>query len=345
MILAFICLTKANYPYTTQKEKYLMDAHFRETVDIEKVTQVNLYISWKELEEENVNKIIDYAAEQPDAQSHITFLESYRNIILNHISTFRKAIETAKELSIEVNAYLNELDIKTSLRSNDMFKIGGTQFYTSYNRGTFSFITHIAYDHYSKMYIHAVFVYRYNGKGLIVEKKYIGFTDKKIEDVRKYPSYLLEEINKLDEGNCYEDVNAQYIKCRELLYDCLNVKERIELFEYKDPYFNLFWDEPIALLREMNLKRTNNVIKLQLKSRVADEVTENLISLIKTENELMINHRKYDKNNIFYGNQDFYEKRKKALTEKKNSLLNETGINQETLDKYMGYINLDIEYS
>ena len=269
----------------------------KETVDIEKDTQINLYISWKDLENDNVNKIIDYAAEQPNSQSHITFLESYQNIILDHISTFRKAIETAKELSIKLDAYLKELDIKASLGSNDMFEIEGTQFYTSYNRGTFSFITQIAYDHYSKMNIHAVFAYQYNGKGLITGKKYIGFTDGKIKNLIRYPSYLIEEINKMDEEDYYEDVNARYKKCEKLLCNCLNVKDPMDLFEYEDPYFKLFWGEPVDLLSEMNVKRSNNVIKLQLKSKFAVEVTESLISLIKTEIALKKNHhRKYDKN-------------------------------------------------
>ncbi len=320
-----------------------MITRFNGFFDLDSINQLELYLSWKGMEKDNINKIIDYAAFEPDPQSHIRFLEKYQQFIQEHIDTLRKAIQTAKELSTKLDDYLKDLDIDSSNGKNDTFKIDELQFYTSYNRGTFSFITAIVYDPYLEKNIYASFDYRYNRKRLTAISRNIGSTEQTIEDMKRFPSYLLEEIDKMDNEDSFEGVNSRYFKCEKILFDVLDIKELGDLVDIKDSYFDYFFGKPIYLMRKMNIKRSNNVIKLQLRGKIAYELTDNLISLIKTEITLKEDHQSYDENNVYYGLKDVYDSETKRLTNKKKSLIENIGIDQEELDRLVSFINLDKE--
>lgn len=314
-----------------------MLSNFKKTLDLKKhanFNHVTMHISFKECEMSTIDDIINYAHNKPDGEKHIAFLQGYKSQIEEHISLIKQTIIESETLSNDLTKFLDEVD-KEEYTKNDTVRIGSHSFYISYYRGEFTFITQINYDSHLKMDMYLIFTYLYNGKKLGLHNSSIGYTDKTLDDLRNHPSLLVQEIEKMDALTNVEDVNTQFSKCQDLLKQLFNLNKFFDIMSFSDSYYTYFFGNPEELLSLMIDKRLTNVIKLQLKQNNVNNVTPNLIALIKVENRYK--HHIFDEE---FDTKESFDKRTEKLINEKNSLMTSLQIDQDLLDHYMSFINL-----
>lgn len=312
--------------------------NFKKTLDLKRhanFNHVNLHISFKECEVSTIDDIINYAHNKPDGKKHIEFLQGYKSQIEEHISLIKQAMIESDTLSNDLTEFLCEID-KEEYTKNDIVRLGGHTFYISYYKGEFTFITQINCDSHLKMDMYLIFTYLYNGKKLKLHNSSIGYTDTALNDLRNHPSLLVQEIEKMDTLTNVEDVNIQYSKCQDLLKQLFNLNKVFDILSFNDTYYTNFFGNPDKLFSLMIHKRITNVIKLQLEQNNVSNVTPNLISLIKTENRYK--HHIFDEE---FDTKESFDKQTEKLKNEKNSLMTSMQIDQDLLDNYMSFINLE----
>ncbi len=313
--------------------------NFKKTLDLMRhanFNHANMHISFKEHEISTIDDIINYAHDKPDGEKHIEFLQGYKSQIEGHISLIKHTISESETLADRLTKFLNEVD-KDEFTKNDRINIGSHTMYISYYKGEFTFITPITHDSHLLMDMYIIFTYAYNGKKFSLQGRKIGYTDETLNNLRSHPSLLVQEIEKMDTLADVSEVNAQFTKCETLFEKLFHLKNFFHIFSFNDPYYTKLFGDPQELMSLMIDKRLNNVITLQLEQNNVRNVTPDLIALILAENRY--------KKHVFdeeFDTQEAFEERKEKLKNEKNSLMINLQLDQDLLDTYMSFINLEI---
>lgn len=311
---------------------------FKKVLNLENLSElnnINMHIAFKKYDVSAIDGIIDYAHNISEGEKHIEFIQGYKSQIKEHISSIEQTLLKSEALSDKLSKFLGEKN-KDEYTKKDNITIGGHSFYISYYKGEFTFFTHINYDTHLKMDMYLIFTYLYNGKKLILQNSSIGYTDKALNDLRNHPVSVEQKIKKMDTLTKVEDVNNHYSRCENLLKQLFYLNKITDIISYDDSYYSELFGEPIKLLVLMRDKRIDKVIKLQLEQNQVENITPNLVTLIQAENRY--------KHNVFYEEfetKEEFEKRTKEIMDEKDSLMATLQIDQDLLDKYMSFINLE----
>lgn len=122
-----------------------------------------------------------------------------------------------------------------------------------------------------------------------------------------------------------------------MLLQCFNVNTTSELFNLEESYFTQFFGEPLEILRSINSKKTDNIIRLSLLNNSIEHITPELISLIRNKLRLL---KFSDAEDLL--DDETIQKNTQVAKEQIDYLMDSLNISQNVLNEYMNYLPKDL---
>lgn len=293
-----------------------------------------IYLAFKETEQHTIQQLINYARKLREGTKHIKFISEYYNLFQIHLDFINSTIESITQLSDKLTEHLNygeKLDFEEKIEFN------GCTYYITYSFDGWILFSHLAYDNHLEKDAYLLLNYTQSSKGLKATEKSIGFTNQSLDSLRKHPNYLQEQLDQLDKLSTIDEINIQFEKCEKLLLQCFNVNTIRDLLDLEGSYFTQFFGEPLEILRSINSKKADNIIRVSLLSNSIEHITPELISLIR-------NKLRFIK---FSDAEDLLDKetiQKNTLDAQKqiDYLMSKLNISQDILNEYMSYLPKDL---
>lgn len=287
----------------------------------------NFHLIQLDMELDNLENLISFTKRKAEHETHLKFIEEYKNIIDKHKTNTSQSFEKLKNISSDLTVFINK-NIN-SIFEKEGFILEERTFYFSYYRSSYTFFTPLFTDDYYDKNAYGLITYKYRNNNFELDEISIGFNNNSIDKLSDCPKYILQNINTMDSANSIDEILNIFNKCENDIRKFFFISNISQIIDYKDDSFRIIFGlEPINIVQENNVKKDENIIRLQLEQHV-DNLSSELFELIRTEHTVL----SLEQNNFHDLLEDFIPK--------KEMLLKENKINQEDLDKLMSYINLD----
>lgn len=291
----------------------------------------NFHLIRLDMELDNLENLISFTKRKPENENHLEFIEEYKKITETHKTNISQSFEILKNISSDLTVFINKnID---SIFTKEGFSLGGRNFYFSYyfSSCSYTFFTPLFKDEYNDKNAYGLITYKYKNSEFKLDEISIGYNNNPIDALCDCPKEILENINTMDSASSIDEILYIFNKNENDISKIFPRSHIREIYESKDESFKkIFGVEPIKIIQNNNVKKDENIIRLQLEKHV-DNLSSELIELIKTEHTILW----LEKNN-------FDNDLLKDFMPTKEMLLKKNKINQEELDKLMSYINLEL---
>lgn len=293
-----------------------------------------IYLAFKETEQHTIQKLISYARNSKEGTKHIEFISEYYNLFQIHLDFINSTIESITQLSDKLTEHLN---YKEKLNFEEKIEFNGCTYYITYSFDGWILFSYLTYDKHLEKDAYLILNYTQSSKGLKTTEKSIGFTNQSLDSLRKHPNYLQEQLDQLDKLSTINEINTQFKRCEKLLLQCFNVNTISDLFDLEESYFTQFFGEPLEILRSINSKKTDNIIRVSLMSNSVEHITFELISLIRNKLRLL---KFSDAEDLL--DKETIQKNTRATEKQIDYLMTKLNISQGILNEYMDYLPKDL---
>lgn len=288
-----------------------------------------IYISFEKMKLSAIEDLLQFTNITPNGEWHFDFIQEYAQTFRNHINYVSSSMNSLSLFADEVLDFLND----NNNLVEESFELNGLKYYISFESDSYYIFTSLSYDKFLEKESYAVFEIQKTSKGYKLIQSAVGFTTKNIDDLRKHPSYIKEQIEKFNSLLSVEQLKEHKDYCENLIKRYFKVNEIYDLFELRDSLLAKILGNPMNLLREITSSYNKNIIKTcLLNNELNISITKELIQLILNERNIK------DKDNHKDILEDKFEEYCNKLEQTKMELMSKLPIPQDTLDKYMSYL-------
>lgn len=284
-----------------------------------------IYTSMREVELASMERLLQFAADSPDGQAHIDFIQSYKSIFQTHIDYVKSVIESMELQSKELLEILNG--------SDGVEGILALGYFWNVEIDTLYFFKPLEFDDYLKSQAYMIIEVASTPSGYKVQQRSLGFTTQDINEIRNEPSFIKKQIEKFNAIDNIEDIYSHKDFCENLLVKLFGVQDYNELFRIRNSTAAKLLGNPIEFLREIRSISNFMIIKMSLPQRLNDNFNTDIQELIEVEVQI---NTKDDIKELF--NEENYAKYCESLYSRKTELMNSLSFQQTQLEEYISYL-------